>query len=76
MDKINEKVELKGVIVPVITPTRNDDSVDEISFRKQIRRLIKKGINGMFIGGSAGEGPLLTMKEWHRMSEIAFDENK
>lgn len=76
MYEINEKNELKGVIVPVVTTTKNDDKVDEISFRKLIRRIIKKGINGMFIGGSAGEGPLLTMKEWHRMNEIAFDENK
>jgi 4-hydroxy-tetrahydrodipicolinate synthase len=28
----------------------------------------------MFIGGSAGEGPLLTMREWTRMVQIAQDE--
>ena len=76
MYEINEKNELKGVIVPVITTVKSDDRIDEVSFRKLIRLLIKKGINGMFIGGSAGEGPLLTMKEWTLMNEIAFDENR
>lgn len=70
------KNELKGLIVPVITPVNTEDQVDEASFRKIIRRLINSGVNAMFIGGSAGEGPLLTMKEWTRMMEIAFNENK
>lgn len=68
--------ELAGVIVPVITPVDNEDRIDEIAYRKIIRRLIDAGIQGLFIGGSAGEGPLFIWKEWVRMMEIAFDETK
>jgi 4-hydroxy-tetrahydrodipicolinate synthase len=68
--------ELKGVIVPLITPVTDDDRVDEPAFRKAIRYVIGAGVHGVFCGGSAGEGPLLTQPEWVRMAEIAFDENK
>ena len=70
-----DKNELSGIIVPVITPVDNDDCVDGAAFRKVIRYLIDAGVNGIFVGGSSGEGPLLIEKEWLRMVEIAFDEN-
>ena len=67
--------ELYGIIVPIITPVETDDRVDENSFRKMIRHVIDGGVHGLFVGGSAGEGPLLTELEWSRMVEIARDEN-
>ena len=66
--------ELKGVIVPLITPVDDEDRVVEAAFRKQIRFVIDAGVHGVFCGGSAGEGPLLSMPEWVRMAEIAFSE--
>ena len=66
--------ELAGVIPPAITPVDDDDRVDEPAFRRLLRRLIDGGVHGIFVGGSAGEGPLLTLAEWVRMMEIAFDE--
>ncbi|HUW14991.1 MAG TPA: dihydrodipicolinate synthase family protein, partial [Anaerolineae bacterium] len=66
--------ELCGVIVPVITPVDEEDRVDEKAYRKGIRRLIDAGIHAIFVGGSAGEGPLLTEREWERMVRIARDE--
>ncbi len=69
-----EARELAGVIPPAITPVDDDDRVDEPAFRRLLRRLIDGGVHGIFVGGSAGEGPLLTLPEWVRMMEIAFDE--
>jgi 4-hydroxy-tetrahydrodipicolinate synthase len=69
-----EPKELQGVIVPMITPVDDEDRVDEVSFRRVIRRLIDSGVHALFVGGSAGEGPLLVAREWQRMVEIAFDE--
>ena len=66
--------ELSGVVVPIITPVDDEDRVAEPAFRQVIRRLIDAGVHGLFVGGSAGEGPLLTFREWERMVEIAFDE--
>ena len=66
--------QLKGVIVPAITPVNADDGVDEGQFRRVLGRLIEAGVHGIFVGGSAGEGPLLVDREWHRMVSIALDE--
>jgi 4-hydroxy-tetrahydrodipicolinate synthase len=66
--------ELRGVIVPVITPTDKKENVDEPAFRKHLSRLIDAGVHAIFVGGSAGEGPLLTDAQYRRMVEIAFDE--
>ncbi len=68
------KGELRGVIVPLVTPVDDQDRVDEAGLRKAIRFVVDAGVQGVFCGGSAGEGPLLAMREWTRMAEIAFDE--
>jgi 4-hydroxy-tetrahydrodipicolinate synthase len=65
---------LHGVIVPVITPIDDHEDVDEPAFRRALRRLVRAGVQGIFVGGSAGEGPLLTDRQWRRMMEIAFEE--
>jgi 4-hydroxy-tetrahydrodipicolinate synthase len=71
-----DKNEINGLIVPVMTPIDENERIDESAFRKILRRLIGYNVNGVFVGGSAGEGPLFTFKEWVRMVEIAYDENK
>jgi len=71
MKSVNEP--LHGVIVPVITPVKRNDGVDRAAFGRQLRRLMKAGVHGIFVGGSAGEGPLLTDAEWRRMVETARD---
>ncbi len=66
--------ELRGVIVPLITPVDGEDRVDGAGLRKAVRFVVDAGVHGIFCGGSAGEGPLLAMGEWTRMSETVFDE--
>lgn len=64
---------LQGVVVPVITPVNDDDKVDAKAFRAILNRLVEAGVHGIFVGGSAGEGPLLTDREWRRMATIACE---
>jgi 4-hydroxy-tetrahydrodipicolinate synthase len=66
--------ELRGVVVPVITPINKKEEVDEPAFRRLLRHLVGAGVNVIFVGGSAGEGPLLSDAQWRRMVEIAFSE--
>jgi 4-hydroxy-tetrahydrodipicolinate synthase len=66
--------ELAGVVVPAITPVDDEERVDEAAFRKGLRRLVDAGVHAIFVGGSAGEGPLLADNEWERMVTIAHDE--
>jgi 4-hydroxy-tetrahydrodipicolinate synthase len=63
-----------GVTVPAITPVDANDKVDAKAFRAVLNRLIESGVHGIFVGGSAGEGPLLRDRQWRRMVEIAAEE--
>ncbi len=67
---------LRGVVVPIITPLDSEEKVDEAGLRRLIRRLTEAGVHGLFVGGSAGEGPLLAADQWRKMAEVAFDEVK
>jgi len=65
---------IEGVIVPVITPVNEDECLDEEAFRMVIRRCLEAGVDGIFVGGSAGMGPLLLDSQWVRSMEVAKDE--
>jgi 4-hydroxy-tetrahydrodipicolinate synthase len=69
-----ESTTLGGIIPPILTPTDQHDSVDEPALRRSIDWLLTAGVNGLFVGGSAGEGPLLVEREWTRLAEIALDQ--
>lgn len=65
---------IEGLVVPLLTPVDANERVDEPALRAQIRHCIQGGVNGIFVGGSAGMGPLLTDDQWVRLMEIARDE--
>ncbi len=67
---------LGGIIPPILTPTDTHDNVDEAGLRGFVDWLIEQGVNGLFVGGSAGEGPLLVEREWQRLAEIVHDQNR
>jgi dihydrodipicolinate synthase/N-acetylneuraminate lyase len=68
------EMDLRGVIVPVVTPVDRDENTDVPALRKLISFLIDSGVHGIFVSGSAGEGPLLDFGQWVKMAEAAFDE--
>jgi 4-hydroxy-tetrahydrodipicolinate synthase len=70
---VSTTADLAGVIPPILTPTDAEDRVDEPALRRSIERLLAAGVHGLFVGGTAGEGPLLAEREWVRLMEIAFD---
>jgi 4-hydroxy-tetrahydrodipicolinate synthase len=71
---VSASPDLYGIIPPIITPTDAQDSVDAPALRRGIRRLVQAGVHGLFVAGTAGEGPLLADREWERLMEIAQDE--
>lgn len=64
-----------GIIPPVVTPFTKQDVIDESLFRKEIRHLLSCGVHGLSIGGSTGEGAVLTDEELVRLIEIIHEEN-
>ncbi len=66
---------LKGSIVALITPFR-DDNLDEDTYRKLINYHLKNGTNGVVPGGTTGESPTLSHSEHKKIIEIAVSECK
>lgn len=52
--------EIKGVIVPILTPMREDGTINSEELVNQIERLIDAGIHGIFVlGAYIGAGATL-----------------
>ncbi len=52
-----------GCGTALVTPFRKDQSLDEETLRKLVRRQIQAGINFLVPCGTTGESPTLTHKE-------------
>ncbi len=66
---------LKGSIVALITPFKND-KLDEDTYRKLINYHLVNGTNGVVPGGTTGESPTLSHTEHKKIIEIAVSECK
>jgi len=63
----------KGSLVALITPMREDGSVDEKAFSEFVDWQIKEGTHGIVPVGTTGESPTLSHKEHRRVVEIAIE---
>ena len=66
--------QLTGIIPPLVTPFDKSGEIDEAAMRGQIRFMLDKGVNGVCVGGSTGEGHTLNLEELRRLVEIAANE--
>ena len=72
-----KQVELKGIIVPIVTPMYPEtEDVNIPELRNQIERQIAGGVHGIFTFGTNGEGYILSMKEKEEVLEAAIDQVK
>lgn len=68
---------LKGIIVAMITPLNDGGKeVDFGALRKYCEFLIAKGVQGLFVCGTTGEGPLLSIHERQSIAEVVVDQIK
>jgi 4-hydroxy-tetrahydrodipicolinate synthase len=65
-----------GCGTALVTPFRKDQSLDEETLRKLVRRQIQAGINFLVPCGTTGESPTLTHTEHLRVVEITLEEAK
>jgi len=66
----------EGCGTAIVTPFRNDFSVDEEVLRKLVQRQIRAGVHFLVPCGTTGENPTLTHKEHMRVVEITLQEAK
>ncbi len=63
-----------GCGTALVTPFNRDQSLDEATLRKLVRRQIDAGINFLVPCGTTGESPTLTRAEHLRVIEITLEE--
>ena len=66
--------EIKGVIVPMVTPLNPDETVDVGSLRRLVNYLIDSGVHGLWASGTTGEFANLPDSERVRAMEATVDE--
>jgi len=63
-----ERSQLKGVVVPLVTPLHEDGvTVNTAALQQLVDRLIRQGAHGIFVGGTTGEIWALDEVQWERM---------
>jgi 4-hydroxy-tetrahydrodipicolinate synthase len=66
----------KGSLVALITPMRDDGSLDEKAYAEFVDWQISEGTQGLIPVGTTGESPTLSHAEHHRVTEIAIEVSK
>lgn len=69
-----KKVEIKGIIPPIVTPMNEDESINETELRNQVNRQIKGGVHGLFPFGTNGEGYILNEREKEQVLRVVIEE--
>jgi dihydrodipicolinate synthase/N-acetylneuraminate lyase len=65
---------LHGVIVPLITPFDDQNEIDFPALRNVIDFVVGKGVHAVMIGGTTGEGMLLSIDERKTLLEAVVDQ--
>ncbi len=66
--------EIRGIIVPLVTPFNRDETLDEGALRQIVDYLIEAGVHGLFPSGSQGELYALSTEEKKRVMEIVVEQ--
>lgn len=66
--------ELGGIIPPLTTPFTPNGDVYEKGLRQLIEFQIERGTHGLFICGTYGSGPIMTVEERKKVHEITVDQ--
>ena len=66
--------DIRGVIVPILTPLNSDETVDTNSMRRLVNYLLDNGAHGIWVSGTTGEFSNLTNKQRLISVETVVDE--
>ena len=70
------KEKFKGVFPALLTPFDKNGAINTDSIKKLVEFNVKKGVNGFYVGGSSGEGLLLTVEERKQLFKAAAEANE
>lgn len=66
---------IRGIIPPLVTPFREDGTIDEQLHRKEVRYMVESAkVHGLAVCGSTGEGHTLTTEETRHIVGVTTEE--
>jgi 4-hydroxy-tetrahydrodipicolinate synthase len=66
---------IHGIVPPMVTPFRADDTIDEDALRAEVGYMIETArVHGLAVAGSTGEGHAMTTAEVRRVTEVVAAE--
>lgn len=66
--------EIRGVVVPILTPLNSDETVDTASLRRLVDYLLDNGVHGIWVSGTTGEFANLSDKQRLVSMETVVDQ--
>ena len=66
-------MQLRGCGTALVTPFRQDETIDETALRNLVNWQIESGIDFLVPCGTTGETPTLSHEEWRRVIEISIE---
>jgi len=73
---MSARTKFQGTGTALVTPFKNDGSLDEPALRRLVSFQIKGGVEALVPVGTTGESPTLSHKEYERVFEIVREESK
>lgn len=64
-------LEVKGIISPLITPFTSEGEIYGDGLRRLLDFQIEKGVHGIWLSGTYGAGPLMTVEQRKRLVEMS-----
>ncbi|MCK4925847.1 dihydrodipicolinate synthase family protein [Candidatus Aerophobetes bacterium] len=64
---------LEGVIVPIVSPLKEDESIDEEGVEQLVNYSIDNGVTAILVLGTTGEFPVLTSANRRRIIELTLN---
>src|SRR5947208_14327610 len=65
---------IRGVLLPIITPFDERARIDEEVMRELVDFHIGAGVQGLFVLGSTGQGPAMSVEERKKAAAVALDQ--
>ena len=65
--------DMKGVITPIITPFDRKGNLDKQALR-EVTAFLKNKVHGIFVNGTFGSGPLMSIEERKEVLELILEE--
>lgn len=69
-------VKFTGIMPALVTPLNADETINEAASRKLMQWLLSEGMDGFYLCGGTGEGPVVQKAERMKLAEIAREETQ